>query len=112
MDDKVLCADLGYYKADNGEFSEVPNNAKSSPFVFRLMKNPSVGKAYVYFETGQGKYLALDVFDLQGRIVASTSIAATIGYEEIDLSKFAEGQYLIQGSNGIEKISLKLIARH
>ena len=66
----------------------------------------------VYFETATEGDVTVSIMDLSGRVVASKIVAATAGYNqvEMDMANAACGMYIVVLNNG-EKITTKKIVR-
>jgi hypothetical protein len=63
---------------------------------FTIMPNPTNGWTNIELDSYGKRDVKMDIYSLQGKLLRSAVINAAKGREEIDLSSFANGMYLIR----------------
>jgi hypothetical protein len=75
-----------------------------------IYPNPSNGQYFIRFNHSKPKQSTVEIMDLSGRLLKSFIINQTIN--ELDLSAYDNGVYIVRISNTVQQQSYKLIKNH
>lgn len=91
-----------------GSLTETPAETIEGIKVF---PNLTANHVTVEFMTEQAAEVNITVFDVSGRTMATTQYDAAKGTfnEQVDLSSYSSGYYLIEVDNGLQKVSEKVL---
>lgn len=77
---------------------------------FSIMPNPTNGVVEIDLTSYNQRKVKLDMYNLQGKLLRSTNIEAAKGREEVDLTTFANGMYLIRVSaEGLPDVTKRVV---
>jgi hypothetical protein len=77
---------------------------------FTIMPNPTTGIISLDLSSYGKRQVRLDMYNLQGKLLRSTNIETGRGKEEIDLTAFASGMYLIRvRAEGIPDVTKRVV---
>jgi uncharacterized protein (DUF2141 family) len=77
---------------------------------FTIMPNPTTGIISLDLGSYGKRQVQLDMYNLQGKLLRSTNVEASKGKEEMDLSAFANGMYLIRvRAEGIPDVTKRVV---
>jgi hypothetical protein len=78
---------------------------------FNLFPNPSQGKITIKFDVNSADDINIQLFDIRGRRVNVQEFSNVIGQfsKELDYSNVAKGLYILKVSNGLKRISKKIL---
>jgi len=77
---------------------------------FSIMPNPTNGVVEIDLTSYNQRKVKLDMYNLQGKLLRSTNIEAVNGKEEVDLTTFANGMYLIRVSaEGLPDVTKRVV---
>jgi subtilisin-like proprotein convertase family protein len=77
---------------------------------FSIMPNPTNGVVEIDLTSYNQRKVKLDMYNLQGKLLRSTNIEAAKGKEEVDLTTFANGMYLIRVSaEGLPDVTKRVV---
>jgi len=91
--------------------SIVNNKFNQTQTTLRVTPNPAVDKARVLFTTGNpGKYL-IELADIRGRLLQTTTVVANAGINQVDITlyNYANGTYLVSLTGGEVRKTVKLV---
>lgn len=108
-----------YYIGDPGVLNDYSIEICSEPSLtigeieidnFRVFPNPNNGSFTVGFNTWSGKDISVQVYDMRGRMIYKNNYTPNIRFEEvISLTNTQSGIYLLQISDGTQKIMKKIV---
>jgi L-arabinose isomerase len=76
----------------------------------RIFPNPNNGSFTIGFNTRTGKNVSVQVYDIRGRMIYKNNYTTNIRFEEvISLTNTQSGIYLLQISDGLQKITKKIV---
>ena len=76
----------------------------------RIFPNPNNGSFTVGFNTRSGKNISVQVYDIRGRMIYKNNYTTNIRFEEvISLTNTQSGIYILQISDGPQKITKKIV---
>ena len=77
---------------------------------FSIMPNPTTGIISLDLSSYGKRQLQLDMYNLQGKLLRSTNMETGSGKEEIDLTAFANGMYLIRvRAEGLPDVTKRVV---
>jgi hypothetical protein len=77
---------------------------------FSIMPNPTSGMVDIDLSSYSQKKVQLDVFNLQGKLLSTVNVESTVGKEELDLTSFANGMYLIRvRAKGLPDVTQRVV---
>ncbi len=77
---------------------------------FTIMPNPTTGIISLDLSSYGKRQLQLDMYNLQGKLLRSTNIETGRGKEEIDLTAFANGMYLMRvRAEGLPDVTKRVV---
>jgi hypothetical protein len=77
---------------------------------FSIMPNPSNGLIEVDLRSYGERKVQMDFYNLQGKLLRSVVLESVIGKEEIDLTSFANGMYLIRvRAQGLPDVTKRVV---
>ena len=80
---------------------------------FTVMPNPSTGLVEINMSAYGKKDVQMEIYNLQGKLIRSATIEALKGKEEVDMSSFVNGIYLIRvKAEGIPDVTKRIVIQH
>ncbi|MBP7305611.1 MAG: T9SS type A sorting domain-containing protein, partial [Saprospiraceae bacterium] len=77
---------------------------------FSIIPNPSNGLIEIDLSSYNQRKVQLDMYNLQGKLLHSINVELGIGKEEMDLSEFANGMYLIRvRAEGLPDVTRRVV---
>ena len=74
------------------------------------MPNPTNGLIEVDLSSYSQRKVQMDMYNLQGKLLRSTNLETISGKEEIDLTTFANGMYLIRvRAEGLPDVTRRVV---
>jgi hypothetical protein len=78
----------------------------------KVYPNPTTGITTFWFENSSNQKVTLQIFDLQGQLVASVNDAAVVNKISINLTNVSCGNYLAKLQIGAQTLTRKIIVEH
>ncbi len=80
---------------------------------FTILPNPTSGYVEINMSAYGKKDVQMEIYNLQGKLMRSTIIDATRGVEEVDMTSFVNGMYLIRmKAEGFPDVTRRLVIQH
>ena len=77
---------------------------------FSIMPNPTSGWVEVDLSSYSQRKVQMELYNLQGKLLRSTNIESVKGKEEVDLTSFANGMYLIRvRAEGLPDVTKRVV---
>jgi regulation of enolase protein 1 (concanavalin A-like superfamily) len=77
---------------------------------FSIMPNPSSGVVDIDLRSYSQKKVKLEVYNLHGKLLRTVNVESNVGKEELDLTYFANGMYLIRVSaEGLPDVTQRVV---
>lgn len=80
---------------------------------FTIMPNPTSGYVEINMSAYGKKDVQMEIYNVQGKLMRSATIDATRGVEEVDMTSFVNGMYLIRmKAEGFPDVTRRLVIQH
>ena len=80
---------------------------------FTVMPNPTSGYVEINMNAYGKKDVQMEIYNVQGKLMRSTKIDALRGIEEVDMTSFVNGMYLIRmKAEGLPDVTKRIAIQH
>jgi regulation of enolase protein 1 (concanavalin A-like superfamily) len=80
---------------------------------FTVMPNPTSGYVEINMNAYGKKDVQMEIYNVQGKLMRSTKIDASRGIEEVDMTSFVNGMYLIRmKAEGLPDVTKRIVIQH
>jgi hypothetical protein len=109
----TVTATFANVSVTGGFFTRPSTNTQEDIFAvadFSIMPNPTNGWIELDLSRYNQRKVQLELYNLQGKLLRSTNIEINRGKEEIDLTAFANGMYLIRvRAKGLPDVTQRVV---